>query len=324
MAVPARLGPTPLAMNFLARVFQSAAMLLTLSGPLAVAAPIRVMLLTGESNRYHDWTKSSPLVKTYLDQTGLFAVDVVTASLKGVETSDFNPKFSDYAVVVMDYETMDWPAATKAAFVDYMKKGGGLVSIHAADNAFPNWPEFNEMIGIGGWGMTPTGGVNARKPSDGSKIRWRDGHTVADASPGGYGHPPRSDFTVVTRAPEHPITKGLPPAWLQPNDEIYSQLRGPAKNVEVLATALADKAKTPAASGEHEPVLMAITYEKGRVFHTTLGHVAPKDTPPFTTLTSVGFIVTLQRGTEWAATGKVTQKIPADFPTAEKISVRNN
>src|SRR5476651_1518669 len=102
----------------------TAAMLLALTSTLssASAAPLRVMLLTGESNRFHDWTKSSPLVKTYLEQTGLFSVDVVTAPPKGVELSDFNPKFSDYAAVVMDYETMDWPAATKAAFVDYMKK----------------------------------------------------------------------------------------------------------------------------------------------------------------------------------------------------------
>ena len=296
--------------------------LLSVAGSLS-AAPIKVMLLTGESNKYHDWTKSSPLVKTYLDQTNLFAVDVVTAPAKDVEKSDFAPKFSDYAVVVMDYETRDWPEATKQAFDAYVKNGGGFVSIHAADNAFPEWREYNEMIGIGGWGLTPTGGLNGRKPTDGFKLRYRDGHTVKDDSPGGYGHPARHDFLVVTRAPQHPIMRGLPASWMQPSDEIYSQLRGPAKNVEILATALADKTKYPNASGEDEPMLMAISYGKGRVFHTTLGHVSPSDKPPFLPLISVGFIVTLQRGTEWAATGDVTQKVPADFPTAEKPSVRN-
>jgi type 1 glutamine amidotransferase len=64
------------------------------------------------------------------------------------------------------------------------------------------------------------------------------------------------------------------------------------------------------------------SYGKGRVFHTTLGHVGPKDVPPYLALTCAGFIATLQRGTEWAATGKVTQPVPADFPTAEKTSVR--
>jgi type 1 glutamine amidotransferase len=292
-------------------------------GTVAAAAPIKVMLLTGESNKYHDWTKSSPLVKTYLEQTGLFAVDVVTAPAKDVEKSEFAPKFSDYAVVVLDYETRDWPEATKQAFNDYVKNGGGLVVIHAADNAFPLWPEYNEMIGVGGWGLTPTGGLGARNPNDGFKLRFRDGHTVTDNSPGGYGHPPRHDLLVVTRAPEHPIMRGLPASWMHASDEVYSQLRGPAKNVEILATALADKTKYPKASGEDEPVLMAIAYGKGRVFHTTLGHVGPTEKPPYIPLTSVGFIVTLQRGTEWAATGAVTQKVPADFPTAEKTSLRN-
>ena len=150
-----------------------------------------------------------------------------------------------------------------------------------------------------------------------------DGHTVAEDSPGNYGHPAPHDFSIVTRTPEHPVMKGLPASWLHPKDEIYSHLRGPAKNVTVLATALADKAKFPNASGEDEPVLMAIDYGKGRVFHTTLGHVGPNSQPPFVPLTCVGFIVTLQRGTEWAATGKVTQKIPADFPAGDKVSVRN-
>jgi len=303
----------------------TALMLLAVTGLVSCSTqptPLRVMLLTGESNRFHDWTKSSPLVKTYLEQTGLFAVDVVTAPPKGVETSDFNPKFSDYAAIVMDYETRDWPAATKQAFNDYMKNGGGLVTIHAADNGFPTWPEFNEMIGVGGWGMTPTGGVNGRKPGVGLKIRWRDGHTVAEDSPGNYGHPPPHDFLVTTRSPEHPVMKGLPVEWLHANDEIYSNLRGPAKNVTVLATGHADKARFP--NGENEPVLMAISYGKGRVFHTTLGHVGPNSKPPFLPLLCAGFIVTLQRGTEWAATGNVTQKIPADFPTAAKTSPRTN
>jgi hypothetical protein len=290
--------------------------------PAADRAPIRVMLLTGQSSRYHDWTKSSPLIKAYLEQTGLFAVDVVTAPPMSAPMWDFEPKFSGYAAIVMDYEGAEWITSVKQDFINYMKNGGGLVVIHAADNAFPFWPEWNEMTGIGGWGMKFDGKIDARTEAWGPKIRWRDGHQITDNSPGLYGHPPPHDFTVVTRAPEHPIMRGLPAAWLHPMDEIYSQLRGPAKNVTVLATALADKAKFPNATGEDEPMLMTIAYGKGRVFHTTLGHVGPASKPPFLPLACVGFIVTLQRGTEWAATGAVTQPVPADFPTAEKISVR--
>jgi type 1 glutamine amidotransferase len=64
-------------------------------------------------------------------------------------------------------------------------------------------------------------------------------------------------------------------------------------------------------------MLMAISYGQGRVFHTTLGH-------DINALCSVDFIVTFQRGTEWAATGKVTQKVPASFPTANSVSYRSD
>lgn len=307
------------------RLLTLAVMFASLAGAALAATPLKVMLLTGQSNPYHDWTKSSPLVKTQLEQTGLFTVDVVTSPAKGADMSGFAPKFKDYAAVVMIYEGAEWPEATKAAFVDYMKNGGGLVTIHDSDNAFPYWPEFNEMIAVGGWGFKKDGvAIGARDDTWGPKIRWKDGKMVLDTTtPGTSGHPPRHDFVVTTRTPDHPIMQGLPAEWMQANDEIYSNLRGPAKNVTVLATAYTNKEKFRGASGENEPVLMAITYGKGRIFHTTLGHVAPRDNPPFAPIVSVGFIVTLQRGTEWAATGKVTQKIPADFPTAEKPTLRN-
>lgn len=290
----------------------------------AAQPALKIMLLTGQSNQYHDWSKSAPVVKHHLEQSGLFKVDVVTTPPRGGDMSGFAPKFSDYAAVVMVYEGDEFPEATKKAFVEYMNNGGGLVTIHDADNAFPYWKEFNEMIGVGGWGFRPDGRIGARDHTWGPKIRWTDGKMVLDsATPGNASHPARHDFVVTTRTPDHPVMQGLPTEWLHSNDEIYSHLRGPAKNVTVLATAHADKARFPNASGENEPMLMAITYGKGRIFHSTLGHVAPRDTAPFTPLTSVGFIVTLQRGTEWAATGKVTQKVPADFPTKEKVSLRN-
>ncbi len=293
------------------------------TAPLMTAAPAhKIMLLTGQSSKYHDWTKSSPLVKQQLEATGLFSVDVVTTPARGQDMTGFAPDFSPYAAVVVIYEGDDWPAATREAFAAYMKNGGGLVVIHDTDNAFPNWPEWNEMIGVGGWGLKPDGNVGARDESWGPKLRWRDGQQVHDHSPGRAGHPPRHDFTVVTRAPDHPIMKGLPAAWLHADDEIYSQLRGPAKNVEILATAKADQTKFPKSSGEHEPMLMTIRYGQGRVFHTTLGHVGPNDQPPFKPLVCVGHITTLQRGTEWAATGRVTQAVPADFPTETQTSVR--
>lgn len=302
-----------------ARVRQLIGALLSL--PLAAAvpaqqdapAPIRIMLLTGESSIYHDWQTSSPLIEQILRDTGLFEIDVVIAPPAGESMPGFEPAWDDYAAVVMDYDVEDWPEAVKLAFADYMTRGGGLVLVHAADNAFPAWAEFNEMAGVGGW--------RGRDAAAGPMLRWRDGKQVHDDDPGAAMHPPQHDFQVVTRAPEHPIMRGLPATWLQANDELYSQLRGPAKDVTILATARAETTMR-GASGEHEPMLMAIRYGDGRIFHTTLGHVAPGDQAPVATMASVGFITTLQRGTEWAATGQVTQAVPQDFPGPDRVSLR--
>jgi type 1 glutamine amidotransferase len=107
--------------------------------------------------------------------------------------------------------------------------------------------------------------------------------------------------------------RGLPPLWMHQGDELYARLRGPGRNMTVLASAYSDPAN--AGSGRDEPMLLALTFGKGRVFHTTLGH-------DINALSSVDFVVTLQRGTEWAATGEVTQKVPTSFPTAATVSYR--
>ena len=281
--------------------------------PAGGAEPISILLVTGQSSIYHDWQKSSRRIERILDETGLFEVSVVTTPAAGEPMTTFAPNWSRYAAVVLDYDGDEWSAATRASFEAWLEDGGGLVLFHAADNAFPDWPEFQRMAGVGGW--------RGRDESAGPKLRWRDGGPVLDAGPGIAQHPPQHDFRIVTRAPDHPVMRGLPEIWLQANDELYSQLRGPALEVTILATARADETLR-GATGEHEPMLMAIRYGDGRVFHTTLGHVGPRDVEPVATLASVGFIVTLQRGTEWAATGEVTQAVPADFPGTDHPSLR--
>jgi hypothetical protein len=272
------------------------------------------MLLTGQSSIYHDWQKSSRIIEGILDDAERFDLDVVTTPPAGEPMDDFSPAWSDYEVVVMDYDGDAWPATTRQSFVDYVAGGGGLVLVHAADNAFPDWPEFQEMAGVGGW--------RGRDESAGPMLRWRDGHAVVETGSGTAQHPPPHDFRVETRAPDHPVMRGLPTLWMQAHDELYSQLRGPARNVAILATARAETS-LPNGTGEHEPILMAIRYGNGRVFHTTLGHVGPRDELPVATMGSVGFIVTLQRGTEWAASGHVTQAVPADFPGPDAPVLRD-
>lgn len=274
------------------------------------ALSIKALIVTGQNSQWHPWELSSPILKQMLEQTGLFKVDMAISPPGDEGIKDFRPDFARYDVLVLNYDNAGregWSKETEEAFVEYVKGGGGVVVYHGSNNSFPKWKQYNEITGLGGWG--------GRDEKSGPMVRWRDGKVVLDYSPGAGGsHGPAHAFQIVTRAKDHPVMRGLPEKWMHAKDELYTQLRGPAKNLTVLATAYSDPEKK--GTGEHEPILFTIDYGKGRVFHTTLGHARDL---PLTALECVGFITTFQRGTEWAATGKVTQEVPADFPTATEV-----
>jgi uncharacterized protein len=283
-----------------------AAIVLTWSPAVLLAEPGLKALIVDGQNNHGNWPTTSKMMKKYLEDTKLFTVDIATTAKEGTD-QNFKPDFAKYNVVVSNYNGAAWPEATQKAFIDYVKGGGGFVVVHAANNAFGGWKEYNEMIGLGGWG--------GRNEKSGPYVFLdAEGKLVRDEAKGGGGHHgPQHPFQLIVRDGDHPVTKGMPKEWMHVKDELYDLLRGPGENMHILATAYADKAK--GGSGRHEPMIFTIDYGKGRVFHTPMGHGNDSQE-------CVGFITTLQRGAEWAATGKVTLPIPDDFPTADKLSQR--
>ncbi|MFN5854084.1 MAG: ThuA domain-containing protein [Pirellulaceae bacterium] len=292
---------------------------------------LRLLIVDGQNN-HGNWPKTTVIMKRCLEASGLFQVDVARtrytwqgesllkefpledgvtreATEQPRPDPDFAPQFAQYDVVLsnLGFGAAPWPEATQESFEKYMREGGGLVVVHAANNSFGDWKAFNQMIGMGGWG--------GRNEKSGPYIYLDEsGKTIRDTSPGSGGsHGAQHPFLVVLRDTNHPITRGLPQTWLHANDELYDRLRGPGENLSILATAFASPDK--GGSGRHEPMVMTVEYGKGRVFHTPMGHADES-------VECAGFQTLLVRGAQWAATGQVTTEVPDDFPTAEEARTR--
>jgi hypothetical protein len=128
-----------------------ATLTLTLSAP--AADKLKVLIIDGQNN--HKWDITTPVLKDALESSGAFTVEVSTTPPKNSPADawkDWHPAFSNYAAIISNYNGEPWPVAVRGSFDNYVKGGGGFVSIHAANNSFPDWAEYNQMIGVGGWG----------------------------------------------------------------------------------------------------------------------------------------------------------------------------
>jgi type 1 glutamine amidotransferase len=280
---------------------------LALPGDLRGAEKVRVLIVDGQNN--HNWRAMTPALKAELERSGRFTVDVATSpgpKAAGELWNAFRPEFSKYDVVLSNYNGEPWPADVRKALEAYVSGGGGLAIIHAANNAFPDWPAFNQMIGLG-W-RDARFGDRLTVDEAGKVVRTQKG----DGPGSGHGAP--HEFKVVLRNADHPITRGMPAEWMHAKDELYHGQRGPAENMEILATAYSATEK--GGTGTNEPMIWVIPFGKGRVFTTVMGHVMGDDS---VAIRCNGFRTVLLRGTEWAAKGDVTIPIPDDFPTASQV-----
>lgn len=265
-------------------------------------ARIKVLLIDGQNN--HNWKATTPVLVDTLQSSSNFLVTVSTSPPKGSESTEWEkwqPDFDAHDVTLSNYNGELWPKNIQDRLVSHVKSGGAFVVVHAANNAFGKWPEYNRMIGLGGWG--------GRNEKSGPYLYLNEsGKIVRDPRPGrGGSHGPQHEFTVQIRDSRHPVTRGMPERWLHSKDELYDSLRGPAEKVNILATAYSEKSK------KHEPIIMTISFGKGRVFHTPMGHADYS-------MKCIGFQDVIRRGTEWAATGKVTSALAKDFPSKKKVS----
>jgi type 1 glutamine amidotransferase len=234
----------------------------------AQAAPLPVLLVSGANN--HDWEWTTPEIKTVLEETGRFAVTVTNEPAKDLAATDLGAK---YRALVLNYNgPARWGEPAENGFLAAVRAGTGVVVIHAANNAFDGWKEYEQLVGL----------------------CWRQG----------TGHGAYHPFDVYVVDGNHPITQGMADLHLHP-DELYHRLvPTPGAEYRVLLSAYSDP--KAGGTGRFEPMGTVSTFGSGRVFHTPLGHTWKDQLPTRATWYDPQLRRLVARGTEWAATGAVT------------------
>ena len=218
----------------------------------AAEPPVRVLIFSGQNN--HQWRETTPKIQAILEASGKCVVEVT----EHPETCDA-AAFAKHDVLLSNWNTFgsptvtNWPVATRTAFLEFVRKGKGFVSLHGGSSSFYDWPEYQELVG--GW--------------------WQLGQT---------GHGPKHEFHVQPTKSDHPITRGL--TNVVTTDELWHR-PGLRANIQVLATAFSASEK--GGSGAEEPVAFVNSYGAGRIFNLLLGHDAKAmDAPGFQILLQRG------------------------------------
>jgi uncharacterized protein len=272
---------------------------------------VTVLIVDGVSN--HNWQLNTALIRGILEPTELFDITVSTAPAQAdsPDWATWRPDFSAYDVVIQTYNDINnsgpvWPRQVQEDFEAYVRGGGGVFIYHSANNAFPNWDAYNQIIGLG-WRRADQGDA-LTLTENGEIIR------IPSGEGRGTGHGPRVD-AVITRLGDHPIHQGLPRRWKTPDIEVYYYARGPVENVEVL-------------SYTHDvqtdmwwPIEWTVSYGEGRVYTASYGHVWHDDVQP-ERMRCAGVQTVMTRALWWLARRNEPLPVPADFPTTTEVSIR--
>ena len=265
-----------------------AAMLLSAPAMLPPEPPaedkIPVLLITGANNHWWQWTHLE-LVKI-LEESGKFEVTVTTDPETALATGDL----SRYRAFVLDYNRRErWSREAEGRFLEHVADGTGVALVHAADNAFEGWEEYEKL----------------------AALCWREG----------TGHGRFHSFDVKVTDRDHPITRDMPDLVGHP-DELYHKLvHMHDTDYRVLATA--HSSKESGGTGEDEPMVVVKEYGQGRIFHNILGHAWPGVEGSKISFQNPQFRDLMVRGTEWAATGEVSspqERRPNALTEAERAA----
>ena len=327
-------------------ILQFLTLFFLISGNLLAKETIRVLIVDGRNN--HNWQITTDALRATLEATGQFTITTTTAPASTTPRAprapksihprvkaaferyaqiykeqtkpakdalsprwqNWQPDFSAHDVVIMNYNGQNWPEASRKDFVDYVKGGGGVLLVHAANNAFRDWDEFNEMIGLG-WRPGDRGKAVKVDPKTGRAF-------VEEGNANNSGHGSKHPFQVTVRQSDHPVMKGLPLQWMHGKDELYHHMRGPAENLTVLSSAFSDPKQR--GTGQHEPMTWEVTYGKGRTIVTSMGHCYFNE-KFWEALHCLGFQTIVARSCEYLATGKVTLPVPKQFPGPDEPTI---
>jgi cytochrome c len=133
--------------------------------------------------------------------------------------------------------------AQRAALERWTRGGGGVVAIHAAANADPDWDWYGELLGGARFRNHPPGELQFQRA------------------------------TVTVEDPSHPATSGVPARWTR-TDEWYNFAPEPGPRARVLATL--DEREYEEADGtraaDPHPIAWWTAVGRGRSLYTALGH----------------------------------------------------
>lgn len=195
---------------------------------------IRILILSGSNN--HNWQQTTPFLESLFSRTEIFEVQITNRpdTLKISNLKKFDVLLSNWNS--WPENDLRWPETIENALLDFIKNGGGFVTLHASTSAFYNWPEFKEI----------------------STAAW-----ITDST----WHGKNSPAKIIIENDQHPVTQGMTgfyifdELWINAGKNEKFEILGSATNEDISAKRI-----------ENQPAIMVSEYGKGRIFHTILGH----------------------------------------------------